>query len=139
MAPFVFSLLSPENFSLKIKGVLFIPAVLYFILTLVLLSVPGTALPRGPNNYDKLVLVGMFFGLCFMFCRPFQTSSLTVAEKRSWFLSIALYGCAYGIIMEFVQKYLIPFRSYDVWDMACDALGCFLGFLWSVRFFSLKR
>jgi len=51
-------------------------------------------------------------------------------------MSIALYGLAYGIIMEFVQKYLVPFRGDDVWDMAVDGLGAFVAFLWSIKYFA---
>jgi VanZ family protein len=135
MAPLFLFNFAGKPIILKLKISSFYVAILYFILTLVLLTVPGTALPAQDDNSDKIVHLGMFFGLCYLFCRPFKTSSLSVAEKRSWFFSIALYGCAYGIIMEFVQKYFIPFRSYDAWDVVFDGIGCLLGFLWSSRFF----
>ena len=120
---------------MKLKFSSFFPAVLYFIFTVILLTLPGTALPPEANHSDKLVHVGMFFGLCYLFCRPFKRSALSIDHKRSWFISIALYAFAYGVIMEFVQKYFVPYRSYDVWDVVFDGVGCFLGFLWSARFF----
>ena len=38
-------------------------------------------------------------------------------------------GIAYGVGMEIVQKYFIPFRSFDVGDIIADAVGCITGYL----------
>ena len=76
----------------------------------------------------------MFFLLTYLFSRPFKSSPLSSAKKRSWFFSIALYSLVYGIAMEFVQKYLIPNRSYDVWDIVVDGIGCLAGYFYSVMF-----
>jgi len=35
--------------------------------------------------------------------------------------------------MEFVQKYFIPNRSFDLGDIAADSIGCFIGFIYSSR------
>jgi len=45
-------------------------------------------------------------------------------------LLIAISGLLYGIAMEFVQKYYIPFRSCDVEDMVADGIGSFAGYFW---------
>jgi len=44
-------------------------------------------------------------------------------------------GIVYGIAMEIVQKYFIPFRSFDVGDIIADAIGCFVGYLISIKKF----
>jgi VanZ family protein len=44
----------------------------------------------------------------------------------------------YGIIMEFVQKFYIPYRSFDIGDIIADAIGCSLGVLVSIRMYIKK-
>jgi len=102
-----------------------------------LLVIPGSEFPKQKifPHFDKVVHVVIFFVLCYLFCRPFKNTTLTISEKKSWFISIALYAFAYGIIMEFVQKYFVPFRGYDEWDMAADGLGSLCAFLWSKKYF----
>ena len=43
-------------------------------------------------------------------------------------------GIVYGIAMEIVQKYFIPFRSFDLGDIIADGIGCAAGY-----FFAIKR
>lgn len=47
---------------------------------------------------------------------------------NSIYLIILLAACAYGIAMEYVQKYYIPLRSFDIGDMIADGAGSLLGF-----------
>ena len=42
-------------------------------------------------------------------------------------------GCFYGIAMEFVQKYFVPFRSFDLGDIIADGVGCLAGFFYSIK------
>ena len=44
-------------------------------------------------------------------------------------------GWLYGIAMEFVQKYFIPFRSFDFGDIIADGIGCVAGYYFSVKKF----
>jgi len=39
----------------------------------------------------------------------------------------------YGIVMEIVQHYFIPFRSFDIGDMIADSIGAIAGYFISVR------
>ena len=45
-----------------------------------------------------------------------------------------ILGILYGLLMEFVQKYFIPHRSFDLYDVLADATGCIIGY-----FFALKK
>lgn len=75
----------------------------------------------------------MFGMLCFLFSMPFYRSDLPAERKKAAFLVIGFSGIAYGVIMEFVQKYWIPNRSFELWDIAADSTGCLLFWLWSLR------
>lgn len=113
----------------------FLPAIVFFILSLVLLCLPGSTIPKYPwlalVHADKWVHIGMFGLLCLLFSRPVQHSQLPAAGKRKWFLLIAIAGISYGITMEFVQKYWVANRSFEIWDIAADSAGCLISYLWS--------
>ncbi len=106
-----------------------IPAIAWFIVSLILLCLPGSTIPKYPFlaliHADKWIHIFLFSILCFLFCRAVQ--------KR--FLFIMVMGIAYGIIMEFVQKYWIPNRSFEILDIVADSAGCVLGYLYSRRKF----
>jgi VanZ family protein len=80
----------------------------------------------------------MFFILCFLFSWPLSKSNLPGSKLKKWFLVIALSGIAYGTTMEFVQKYWIPNRSFELLDIMADSIGCLLAFVYSWRKF-LRR
>lgn len=108
----------------------FIPAILWFIITLVLLTLPGSSFPKanwlGNLQIDKLVHIGLFSVLVYLFFMPFLQSGLTFETKKSRLIWIAVLGLTYGIVMEFVQKYWVPNRSFDIFDIAADGAGSFL-------------
>jgi VanZ family protein len=59
-----------------------------------------------------------------------------IFEKRKLktvFVFIALLWLAYGIGMEFVQKYLVSNRSFDTGDIIADAVGCLGGLIYSMK------
>jgi VanZ family protein len=124
---------------LNIKHSRFYPAIIWFIGTTILLILPGNDLPHegifNIPNEDKFIHVMLFFGLAFLFCRPFKSSSLSRLEKRSWFISIAFYALAFGIVMEFIQKYFVPYRTYDVWDIFFDGTGALAAYICSIKLF----
>lgn len=53
-------------------------------------------------------------------------------RNKKLFGLIALVWFGYGIAMEFVQRYCVSNRSFDIWDIAADGAGCVLG-LYLVR------
>ncbi len=108
----------------------FIPAVCWFIITLVLLTLPGSAFPKQSwldnMQLDKMVHIGLFSVLVFLFFLPFVKTNITGKKKKQILIWIAIAGLIYGIVMEFVQKYWVPNRSFDVYDILADGVGCFL-------------
>lgn len=120
----------------------FFPAIGWLILSLILLCLPGSAIPKFPwlavIHADKWVHITLFFILCFLFARPFFKSDYRDIQRKKWFLGIMLGGIVYGTIMEFVQKYWIPNRSFEILDIAADSVGCLLAYLYSRRRFLQK-
>jgi len=108
-------------------------AIIWFIVTTILLCLPGSAFPKE-NWFDKIWLdkwihIGIFGALAFLWCRALSTEHL---RKIPLFVQIAFYCLLYGIAMEFVQKYFIPNRSFDVGDIFADGIGSTLGSVLSI-------
>ena len=121
----------------KIKPTL-IPFIIWFIISIILLTLPGSVLPQenwlGKIWFDKWVHIGMFAIMVFLATWGFPKKKWNDLKKlRQNFMWIALSCLLYGIIMEFVQKYWIPNRSFDGGDIIADAAGCTLGLLYSLR------
>jgi VanZ family protein len=124
---------------MRIKFLPFIPAIAWLISSIILLSLPGNNLPEGSFNFpyfDKYVHFIMFFMLTVLFCYPI--TKWGPGSSTSLFNQIAVYVIVYGIIMEFVQKHLVPNRSFDVVDILFDSLGSLSG-LAAIRLYNRKK
>jgi len=51
---------------------------------------------------------------------------------------VTILSVMYGIGMEIVQHYFIPFRSFDLGDMIADGLGSIIGYFVSIKRFAKK-
>ena len=111
----------------------FLPAIAWFLFSLKLFTMPGTAFPKADwfdaVQLDKFIHAGLFavlIGLCY---QPLKANwSISFVKKQA--LIIALFGVGYGVAIEFVQKNFIPYRSFDVFDIVADTVGCALAWLW---------
>ena len=59
--------------------------------------------------------------------------NLPKERLKKAFILIALLWLAYGIGMEFVQKYLVENRAFDNGDIIADGIGCLVGLIYSSR------
>ncbi|GGH77304.1 VanZ family protein [Filimonas zeae] len=118
---------------------LHIPALIFLVLSIYLLTIPGKDLPEvglfdAIPLFDKWVHMGMFGILVFLFAMAFQKK---IQTKPSILPLIALLALAYGIAMEYVQKYCVANRSFDITDILADGAGCAIG--WWLAKVVLKR
>ena len=106
-----------------------LPGIAWFFLILYLLTIPGKELPQADwmdnLHVDKLIHISLFGGLTFLFFWGILSTKPGV-EVRTLLITIAILALSYGIAMEFVQKYWIPNRSFDGWDIVADGVGSFL-------------
>ena len=114
-----------------------LPALLWLIISTVLLILPGSAFPKndwlGKIWFDKWVHIGLFALLVFLWCWSLLRYKTDILAMKKGFIVIALLALGYGIGMEFVQKYFVLNRSFDVGDILADAVGSAVGWFFSYR------
>ena len=118
-------------------------AIFWFILLTVLLTLPGSAFPKKTwmddiPGFDKLIHVGLFGGLVFLWSgalAKIKKISITMQQLFAW---IALGSGVYGVIMEYVQKYFIPNRSFDIGDILADTIGSIAGLVFATKVYIKK-
>ena len=124
------------------KPIYFFPAIAWFIISIILLTLPGNDLPHNSlfdiPNFDKLVHFGMFFLLTTLFSFPFSKLSTKMSTIMSFFYKTAFFVILYGIIMEYVQKYFTFERTFDMMDILFDTIGSIAGLV-AIRQYTLQK
>jgi VanZ family protein len=111
----------------------FLPATAWLLTSIFLLALPSNDLPHSRffdiPFFDKYVHFGMFFLLTALFSYPFIFLDTDHSVIKAWFYRVSVYVIGYGILMEFVQKFLNNGRSFDLADIVFDSLGSVAGLL----------
>ncbi len=112
----------------------FIPAIIWFLLVLFLICIPGKNLPKTGDwfekiYFDKWVHAGLFCILAFLWMLPLLKSSLAINEKKKWMIKILLGAIVWGITTELIQKYFIVGRAFDLLDWTADSVGVLVAFI----------
>ena len=110
----------------------FLPGIAWFFIVAVLVFMPGDDVPSTGwlqgYNIDKLVHIGMFGGLTFLFSLPYLNTQFSFTKKRNAFILISILFIAWGLGVEFIQKYYADHRSFDLYDWAADTAGVMIAF-----------
>lgn len=115
----------------------FWPAIVWLILSSIAFCLPGQVLPEedwfGIIQLDKWIHVGLFTVMVFLWCLPLFHRPVFQRSLPKLFTRVSIAALSYGILMEFIQHFLISNRSFDVGDIAADAVGCLIGFFFVKR------
>lgn len=128
----------------KISFKKFIPGIAWFFVVLVLICLPGSDLPTVDTwlnviYFDKWIHVGIFCLLAFLFMQPVVRSAFGYAVKLHYCIRIAIATIVWGLTTEFIQKFFIAGRSFDLFDWASDSFGAILAFGFvKIRFLKYK-
>jgi VanZ family protein len=104
-------------------------ALSWLVMMCILFFLPGSAFPKedwfSAVYFDKWVHIGLFAVLLFLWRSSFYWD---VKNYNFILLTMALL---YGLMVEIIQKEWIPNRDFDLFDVAADMAGSFLGlFVW---------
>src|ERR1700730_9192143 len=118
-------------------------ALIWSIVTQVLLSLPGSVFPSkglfSIPHLDKVAHLGLFGGLVFFWSLFFYFKKPAPAIGSGTLWLIVFLATAYGVIMEYIQKYFIPNRSFDRGDIVADMAGSLIGYLLTQAFLKWHR
>jgi hypothetical protein len=104
-------------------------AIFWFLLMCFLFFLPGSALPKEDwldrIYFDKWVHTGLFAILLFLWRSSFKL------KLSSYNAVLMICALVYGLSVEFIQKYWVVNRSFDLVDVLFDMLGASIGLtLW---------
>ena len=127
---------------LKALSISFLFAMAWLLLTTILHCIPGSKLPKITWE-DKIWLDKWIHGLLFLvlvilWCRVYFLKRSNVNSKQT-FIIITILAVTYGIGLEIVQGYFIPFRSFAYGDMIADVVGSAAGYFISINRFKKNR
>lgn len=109
-----------------------IPSLVWTFIIFILLVLPGNMLPNENHltipNLDKLIHMILFGSFVFLWSFYFAAKDPKNVKSGKRFLRILVIACLYGIAMEFIQKYLIPNRDFDLYDIVADITGAVAGY-----------
>jgi VanZ family protein len=119
----------------------FAPAIVCFMAVLLLVCLPESNLPET-NKWDwlditfldKWVHTIMFAIMTFLFLLPVAQSSMFRQQKRHYFIRISLSVVIWGLATEYIQKFYITSRAFDLIDWAADCLGILIAFIYCRKF-----
>jgi glycopeptide antibiotics resistance protein len=116
--------------AMKLKPGYFIPAIIWFIIANTLFLMPGKDVPTisflDLIYFDQWVHAGLLGGLVFLTAYPFIKAGIST---KKMLIKISIIFILYGILIEFLQKYVAIDRDFDINDMIADTVGCVLGFI----------
>lgn len=100
------------------------------VLIIVAVLIPGPNLPDvSVGGFDKLIHIAMFGSWALAVSYDYRSRSL-----RFWMVFLA--GILFSLLTEVLQL-MVEGRSFDVYDMAADAIGLVCGWLVSKKGFQL--
>lgn len=116
----------------------FIPGIAWFFVVLILLCLPGSEIPQ-PDNWFKIYYVDKIIHFClfgllgYLFMKPIAKSDLSQKEKRYYLIKIAITASLWGLTTEFIQRFYIRGRSYELLDWVADTVGVAVALYFSYR------
>ena len=112
-------------------------AITWLAIMSILFFLPGSAFPSENwldwIYFDKWVHIGLFAVLIFLWRSSFDW------EVNNYNLLLLFSALLYGLIVEFIQRYWIPNRSFDLYDVLSDMTGSLLGLLVWLRVYRKNK
>jgi len=118
------------------------PAVTWSVIIFILLTLPASAIPSeglfGIPQLDKVVHFILFGGLVYLWVRYLLAKTKKLDLKQVILLFFVI-SSAYGIGMEYFQRYVLVDRHFDYGDIFADVLGALVAAIICFRWFVLNK
>lgn len=102
-------------------------AIGWLLIMCILFFLPGSAFPNenwlSKIYFDKVVHIGLFAILIFLWKSAFDF------KLTHYNLVLLLSALIYGLAIELVQRYFVPNRDFDLYDVVADMAGSVFGLL----------
>ena len=109
----------------------------FTLLTILLLCLPGSMVPGtgifAIKNLDKLVHIIMFGMNVLFWGWYYESSDRESVNLKLIFIAATAIMITLGIVMEYVQMYFIPNRTFDGYDILADIIGSVLAGAWLLK------
>ena len=110
---------------------LYLPAIIWLLIILVLSGYPGNHLPKiAVWQFDKLIHTLMYAVLSICLLIPYNKQFLEKENRFKTWVLVILFGIFYGGLMEILQTNIFINRSGNWYDFFANSLGAILGVLW---------
>ncbi|MFZ4057352.1 MAG: VanZ family protein [Ferruginibacter sp.] len=114
----------------NMKPIHFVPSIVWFLLILVLISIPGEELPESEFlfsiNFDKLVHAGLFGMQVILLCYALNKSNASIAQKKQLYILVTFLSCLWGLGTECIQLYFVHNRTFSWMDFIADSVGALI-------------
>ena len=122
----------------KIPFKYFLPGIAWFFVVGLLTLMPARDVPQvgwmdNIPNFDKFVHAVLFGGLVFLFALPLFKTRFSFRQKLNYCIKISIASIIWGITIEFLQKFYVPSRDFDLLDWAADTVGVIIAFWVVIR------
>ncbi|MGN6267418.1 MAG: VanZ family protein [Ginsengibacter sp.] len=122
----------------KISFAYFLPGIAWFFVVGLLTLMPARDVPEVGwfdkiPDFDKFVHAVLFGGLVILFAIPLFKSQISFRQKVNYAIRVSIAVIVWGITIEFLQKFFVPSRDFDLLDWAADTLGVIVAFWMIVK------
>lgn len=109
----------------------YLPAMGWIVLILFLCTMPGSEIPKiswlDKLHFDKVVHFVLFGGTVILLAYGYFKQKGHISNRG--LLGIVVVVTLYGLAIEYIQKYLVVNRSFDMMDVLADGAGAIMGAL----------
>ncbi|MGE5107879.1 MAG: VanZ family protein [Sphingobacteriales bacterium] len=117
------------------------PGLLWTIAIFILLILPGNSFPQS-NWFEEIYLdkwIHIFLFCLFVMFWALGFNNKPASVQKRILIKLLLTGILFGVLMEVIQHFWVPGRSFEVKDILSDLAGSFLGWLISLKIIRSRK
>ena len=108
----------------------YVPLALYWVLLFIATTIPSPTLPDMLDFSDKIKHFIAYFGFSILLTFTLHFQKKSKVFTRYFAVAAIIFIMIYGALDE-LHQYFIPNRMCEFWDWTADAIGGYLGVLFT--------